>query len=463
MVGDEISGPGKKPAAESPSPGDKVKAAITPEQERQIVEGGGTIVRDAEGNVGVEGLTRSGVVEILGGAGASGTPQELRGTDTTAHYGDGLAFIDTHPDRMMTAQGVEDGGGVRFELVNPDMQIWSEYFGMEGVGVVRALQGNVNNYETAVWLYPNQDTVTFSDLGARVSFGKVLTTNEHLNSVRSQRLPIPGGHKIESWTPSVWHDVKQGISGRADRAAEMWNQGGLGYIGAPIEFISSPLTGAMDVHQSYYRGRNGRVTEGDRQTTDVVLFVAGAARSVVTKAGAAGSATRLAARADGTTIVASSARADAIDYLRRSGITDPTVRGRIADAGFDPRILGPDTPDTIARANKLFGDTFKAGKKFAGRLGNIETRVATINKAAELERRGLDVAFEFRVPVGKKPSGENIYRFLDLVGLDGKQPVELYQFVREVRPGVVSPREAPAAALIEAALGRPVKQITVGR
>jgi hypothetical protein len=57
----------------------------------------------------------------------------------------------------------------------------------------------------------------------------------------------------------------------------------------------------------------------------------------------------------------------------------------IVDAGFDPAVMGSNTPITNARFEKLFINTFEEGKNFSGRLGNIDTRVATVREAALLE------------------------------------------------------------------------------
>ena len=103
------------------------------------------------------------------------------------------------------------------------------------------------------------------------------------------------------------------------------------------------------------------------------------------------------------------------------------------DLGFRNDLLGPDTPITNARFNKLFVQTVEQGKAFSGRLGNIDTRVATVNKAAEFERSGLIPRFEYPVNVdGGK-------RFVDLVGLDSRtrQPTNFVQFVKENNSGII--------------------------
>ena len=148
-------------------------------------------------------------------------------------------------------------------------------------------------------------------------------------------------------------------------------------------------------------------------------------------------------------------------FLAGRGISDPAVRGQIIAAGFDQRVLqGGDVPDTNIRFTKLFPDQFAAGKRFAGRLGNIETRVATINEAAAIERSGAEPVFESQVKLGNGRS-----RFLDLraVDRDTLQPLRDIQFVREVSPGVINPREITAAADISRITGRKVEFIIVGR
>src|SRR6202034_3622797 len=111
------------------------------------------------------------------------------------------------------------------------------------------------------------------------------------------------------------------------------------------------------------------------------------------------------------------------------------------------------TPATLARFDKLFPQASDDGSAFSGRLGNIDTRVATINQAAQLELAGLDPAFEYQVPLG---NGSN--RYLDLVGLDSEtqQPVQYFQFVKQDANGVLlRPDETLAAQQIEDALKLP--------
>lgn len=142
------------------------------------------------------------------------------------------------------------------------------------------------------------------------------------------------------------------------------------------------------------------------------------------------------------------------EFLSANGVADPALRQQLIDSGIRTDLLDPNvTPTTLARFDKLFVQTFDEGKSFSGRLGNIDTRVSTINKAAELERSGLDPAFEFPVDVG---GGKT--RYVDLVGLnpETQQNTAFYQFVKENSAGVViRPDELLAAQQAERALKLP--------
>jgi hypothetical protein len=142
------------------------------------------------------------------------------------------------------------------------------------------------------------------------------------------------------------------------------------------------------------------------------------------------------------------------EFLTSRGITDPALQRRILNAGLDTNLLDPDTtPASLARFDKLFVDTINGGKSFSGRLGNIDTRVATINQAAELELNGFNPRFEFPVYVG---SGQT--RFVDLVGIDstGQQATQYIQFVKMNAAGnVIRADEIIAAEQIERALNLP--------
>lgn len=133
---------------------------------------------------------------------------------------------------------------------------------------------------------------------------------------------------------------------------------------------------------------------------------------------------------------------------------DPALQQKILDAGLDTSLLSPDTtPATLARFDKLFVQTVDEGKAFSGRLGNIDTRVATINQAARLEQAGLDPAFEVGVDVG---GGKT--RYVDLVGTgpQGQQATQYFQFVTKDAAGnVIRPDELVAARPLEKALKLP--------
>jgi hypothetical protein len=142
------------------------------------------------------------------------------------------------------------------------------------------------------------------------------------------------------------------------------------------------------------------------------------------------------------------------EFLTSRGVTDPVLQQRILDAGLDTSLLDPDvTPATLARFDKLFPDTINASKNFSGRLGNIDTRVATINQAAKLEQAGLIPRFEFPVDVG---GGQT--RFVDLAGIDstGQQATQYFQFVKMDAAGnVIRADELIAQTQIEKALNLP--------
>jgi hypothetical protein len=95
------------------------------------------------------------------------------------------------------------------------------------------------------------------------------------------------------------------------------------------------------------------------------------------------------------------------------------------------------------------------GKSFAGRLGDIDTRVATINQAANLERSGLLPVFEYPVPLGTNATAARSTRYVDLVGVDPGtgQARQFFQFVKEnTRGTVIRADELAAARQIERTL-----------
>lgn len=141
-------------------------------------------------------------------------------------------------------------------------------------------------------------------------------------------------------------------------------------------------------------------------------------------------------------------------FLKGRGVTDPVTRQKIINSGLRSELLGADTPLTNARFNKLFIEPLEQGKSFRGRLGNIDTRVETINRAAELERSGLRPRFEFEVDVSRV-STSNQTRSVDLVGVNPQtgDPARFIQFVKQNRAGtVIRTDELTAAREIEQAL-----------
>jgi len=121
-------------------------------------------------------------------------------------------------------------------------------------------------------------------------------------------------------------------------------------------------------------------------------------------------------------------------FLSRSGITDTSLRRQIVAI-------------TSARFNKLFVETFEEGKGFSGRLGNVDTRVATITRASDIERRGLRPRFEFKVDVSAVSSA---------VDKNTQQPVSFIQFVKNDSFGTIARRdELVAAREIEQSLSLP--------
>lgn len=121
------------------------------------------------------------------------------------------------------------------------------------------------------------------------------------------------------------------------------------------------------------------------------------------------------------------------------------------------------TPITLARFRKLFSDTIAQGRSFRGRLGDIQTRVATINEAAAMERAGLSPRFEYAIETSTGAAS------IDLVGLNRvtMEPVRVVQFIRALpRSGnsiVFDPREARAARIIEeGGLGNLLEFIVTG-
>ncbi len=151
-------------------------------------------------------------------------------------------------------------------------------------------------------------------------------------------------------------------------------------------------------------------------------------------------------------------------FLIAQGISDPEVRKQIITAGLDVSSLDPSlTPAAFARFEKIIVDRFKTGKPIrGGPFGNIYTRVATINKAAELEINGFDVAFEYKVVINK----EGNIRFIDIVQIDPdtEKIIKGIQLVKRNRKGkIIRPDELDAAKQIEQASGIPIEFLNTQR
>jgi len=151
-------------------------------------------------------------------------------------------------------------------------------------------------------------------------------------------------------------------------------------------------------------------------------------------------------------------------FLIVQGISDPEVREQIITAGLDVSSLDPSlTPAAFKRFRKIIVDRFKTGKPIrGGPFGNIDTCVATINKAAELEASGFDVRFEVRVQINKKGSTRRI----DIVQIDPrtKKPIKGFQLVKTNRKGIIKRSdELDAARQIEQASGIPIEFINTQR
>ena len=114
-----------------------------------------------------------------------------------------------------------------------------------------------------------------------------------------------------------------------------------------------------------------------------------------------------------------------VEFLKMEQVNKKALRREIIEAGFDAPI-DPSTPIALARFRKLFPETLKRGKKFEGRLGDIFTRVETIEQTLRLERAGYLVEYEYRV------SNSLGTAYADVVGIDHVtgQPVELIQLMR---------------------------------
>lgn len=148
---------------------------------------------------------------------------------------------------------------------------------------------------------------------------------------------------------------------------------------------------------------------------------------------------------------------DTVKFLAEQGVEDPIDRRAIIEAGLQQRV-GPETPISLNQFQRLITRELKRGRELEGlrhRLGNLESRVATINKARELEEQGITPHFEYPINGNKN--------FVDLVGTDSQgKIVRAIQFVKYESPGVINPREAAPAVAIEKALGIKVEMVVTG-
>ncbi len=130
-------------------------------------------------------------------------------------------------------------------------------------------------------------------------------------------------------------------------------------------------------------------------------------------------------------------------FLKDEGLST-TLRRDMIEAGFQGTV-GADTPATLTRFQEIFVGTEQAGKTFAGRLGDVSTRVQTIMEAQAMERTGLFPSFEYW-------TGRHA---VDLVGLDAAgNPVQAVQLVRWNR---LWAEEIPRSFRIRRDLGIPVR------
>jgi|GEM_PF-4335701 len=141
-----------------------------------------------------------------------------------------------------------------------------------------------------------------------------------------------------------------------------------------------------------------------------------------------------------------------VRFLRDQGVDDIAVRRKIVQSGFEG-VIGADTPASLEQFRRLFPQTIKAGKSFRGRLGDIDTRVATINESIQMERSGLEPIFEWKVDAASGVA------YVDIVGFNAAgQPVRVVQLIRAIpRTGgliVFDKREMIKAGIISDALGQ---------
>jgi hypothetical protein len=146
-------------------------------------------------------------------------------------------------------------------------------------------------------------------------------------------------------------------------------------------------------------------------------------------------------------------------FLLGQGLTDPALRQAFIDAGLTEPISKDATPLTHQRFQEIVVDHANSGKRWAGKLGDISTRVVTLKTAAEFERGDLRVEFEQRFPVGGGG-----FRDADLVVRDPSTNniIRIVQFEKQDAAGNIVEGQPGAKADLERALQVPVDQVPTG-
>lgn len=78
---------------------------------------------------------------------------------------------------------------------------------------------------------------------------------------------------------------------------------------------------------------------------------------------------------------------------------------------------------------RILGDFLKRGQ-LRGRLGNAETRVATLNELTILELKGLDPQTEFFIPARMARTEGPIFPDIGVLTKGTLTPVEFVEFIR---------------------------------
>jgi len=107
---------------------------------------------------------------------------------------------------------------------------------------------------------------------------------------------------------------------------------------------------------------------------------------------------------------------------------------------------------------RILGDFVKYGR-FRGRLGNIETRIATLNELTLLEYRDLRPRTEFFIAPVQTGAGRGIFPDIGVMQPGRQTPVEFVEFIR-LRD--LSKAPARARAIQNAYPGVPVRFVIVG-